>query len=254
MKKGKLIIIGLLILLLFTGCDAVVDIEIVDGVVNQKFNVTMNESEITEENAFYTFSQIVLMTEFDTEMLSNYSITNYSKIGEKSFNASRKFYVNDYKNDNILDICFDDYSYSYKNDIFKIETKGNFKCYDNYEMLDKITLNITTKYDVINNNADRAFNNKYTWNFTKDDHDKNILIEVSCKEDENDKPDDPNPNPIPDNDPNDNKKNDSIFDSIFDSESGFNTLTVVLILLLVLLFGFVIFLVLQVKNRRNNRL
>ena len=52
-----------------------------------------------------------------------------------------------------------------------ISTSKKFLCFNNYNNLDDVTVNITTKKEVYSNNADSVNGNTYTWYINKDTKD-----------------------------------------------------------------------------------
>lgn len=50
-----------------------------------------------------------------------------------------------------------------------LSTSNDFSYFENNEMLEKVTINITCHYKIISHNADEVNGNTLTWNLTKDD-------------------------------------------------------------------------------------
>lgn len=59
---------------------------------------------------------------------------------------------------------------------------SGFKLFDEYKTLNKINVNIKSRYNVLSNNADSAYENVYTWIITRDNYNKkniNIVLDTS---------------------------------------------------------------------------
>ena len=60
-----------------------------------------------------------------------------------------------------------------------MKTDEYFKCFDFYEDLDNLTINIKSDLLIKKHNADKVKGNTYSWNITKDNYEnKSILLEI----------------------------------------------------------------------------
>lgn len=62
-----------------------------------------------------------------------------------------------------------------------IATSKEFKCFDKYEELDSVTINLTTDLEVESSTADSVHKNKYTWNINRQnyrDSEINIVLNI----------------------------------------------------------------------------
>jgi len=105
------------------------------------------------------------------------NISNYKQLGlSYSFNHSQ----NKYKETDLVNKCYD-IKYIKNNNTISIETISGFKCFDDYKLLDKVTINLNTTCNVNIENSNKKENNKYTWYITKENYNKQIKFEIECK-------------------------------------------------------------------------
>jgi hypothetical protein len=272
-KRNLKIFIIICFMFLLCGCSVNYNLEITDdNKFIEKVSIDADSEEELHETIESTnktlYETFLELKDSYVQAYSNAHINNYEEdtvkqdgveYYNKSYSSNKMAYNYTFKNHN-------DFKYSYianycKPSLKIISTSSNvtlstssFDCINDYETLNNIVIKITTNKRVISNNADEVNKNTYIWNITKDNYKtkkinfKYSLTNVSDNSNGNNDPNNNN-NPNENTDPNGNNDPNNNID-----EPAFNPLTVVLILLLILLFGFVIFLVLQVKNRRNNRL
>lgn len=77
--------------------------------------------------------------------------------------------------------CYNEVDVENTDKILSIETSDEFVCFDQFEYLDEVEVNVSTSWDykVVSNNADKVKNNKYTWIITRDNaQNKPIKIEL----------------------------------------------------------------------------
>ena len=172
MKKKLIILISLFVLT--TGCDATIDVNIDKENITQKYNIFMNSSEISNGTVYKTIEENLLNVEYDSEVLSYFKINN--NINNNPLKATRTYEINNYSWDTLIARCYDNQNISYENNVLKINASG-FNCYDKYSILNNINLNVTTKYNVLNNNANKVNGNTYIWNISKDNL-SNINLEI----------------------------------------------------------------------------
>ena len=74
MKKKILVLIGLV--MLTTGCNATINVNIDKDSVNQKYIINMDSSELSNGTVYKTIEQNLLDKEFDSEVLIYFNINN----------------------------------------------------------------------------------------------------------------------------------------------------------------------------------
>lgn len=189
---------------IITGCTAEYNIKIDKKFVNEILNVN-NFDKSSWNNDNFLFDGIKYVEKIDelySQTLSayqNYNMNPYLdltveqsgveyykkvKISTSTNYGIRylyKFPIDKYVDSKLLNFCYDEIEINDKNNRYDITTSKNFNCFEYYEMLDEVTVNITTSwnYSVISSNADKVENGKYTWIITKDNaSNKPIRIEL----------------------------------------------------------------------------
>lgn len=190
MKKKILILI--LLIFMISGCSVEVNVSISDMKIKESSDITVLE------NALYT--KEILRTSFrdyipiyaedlivDTIPDQPFSGTLYYNKNTTDlengyrFNYSYDFDIDKYGDARTIKEGFRDYSYSYRNDIISLSTDNEGLIYFNdYPLLEEVTVNIKTDYLVEENNADSVNGNTYTWVFNKDSKKSiDIVIDTS---------------------------------------------------------------------------
>lgn len=200
-NKVKRIFI-LLIVILLTGCEAEYNIEINNNInLKETINIIETKEEKFNEKNLLLYNRTpkeYLETNLkwptvvyksgevnpyepikleNTYYYTKTDISNYKMLGVSySFNHNQ----NKYNETELINKCFD-IKYSKKNNVISLEA-NNFKCFDEYKLLDKVTINLKTTCDVKKENASLKEKNKYTWYLTREAKEKNINFEVECNE------------------------------------------------------------------------
>ena len=193
----------LFIIILLTGCEAEYNIEINNN-VNLKEIISIIE---TDQNIFdKKNSQLYNRTpkeyletnlKWPTSVYNNgevnpyepiklnntyyYTKTNISNYKQLGLRYSYNHMQRKYKETNLVNKCYD-IKYSKNNNTISLETISSFKCFDEYKLLDKVTINLNSTCNVNKENSDKKEDNKYTWYITKENIDKKIEFEIECKE------------------------------------------------------------------------
>ena len=198
MKKKKLLI--LLSIFLITGCQAEYNIVIDDNTVKEElliYETNMNKWNTIQGNNLLTYNQY--QQEYkDAPVGIYYNDQNID--GETGFNSNRSYYTIDLLNDNnkkglsfntnfnlnryadsyIIRSCFKYINVLNQFDTISISTNNELSCMNYIDGLDKITINIKTNYEVLDNNATSINDNTYTWVITKNNYtNSNIYIKMS---------------------------------------------------------------------------
>lgn len=199
-KLKKLLLLFLLILL--TGCEAEYNIEINNN-INLKETINIIEKDETKFNEKSDILYKLTPKEYletnlkwptqvyqndevnpyepikldNTKYYTKTDISNYNMLGiSYSYNHNQ----NRYNNTDIINKCYN-IKYSKNNDNVSFETIGEFKCFDEYKLLDKVIINLNTTCKVNKENADKKDKNKYIWYITKENYkDKKIKFQVGC--------------------------------------------------------------------------
>lgn len=171
MKKSILII---LMLLLLTGCTCEYNLTI-DGYSYKEEVIITGEN--SEEKSSFNQEWAVPIDKEVYDMAGDES-TELSDIKTETYNYNInsdniKFYYdlsrNEMINSTAVSICYDKLNITNYDNTTIISTSSKNKCFDEYQTLTNIKVNIKVDKPVISNNADIINGNIYTWNITKDD-------------------------------------------------------------------------------------
>lgn len=187
MKKRICIII---VLFLFTtGCTCEYNLTIDGSKYDEEIRITAdNEEEKTNLNMEWEIP-------IDKEEYNNYPGDSDTKFEYE--NGIYEFSINDdtlifnnlfntrtkYSNSTAVSICYDLLSVERYNDSVSISTSKIVKCFEKYNELQKVVVNIKTTGTVTYNNADSINNGVYSWYINKEDtEDKEISLIIKDKE------------------------------------------------------------------------
>lgn len=167
----KKIIFLLLICLLLTGCTVNYNLDINDNnfketLTGNVLNTELNNNDNTDINMFS-----YLITGDQPAFYKNDNIffnkaTNNTTNGI-DFDYNYTFNEYNFNNSRIINECFDNHIYEYKDNTYYLVVSGKFNC--NYS--EKTNINITTDYNVTANNAQTIKNNTYTWTIDENNKD-----------------------------------------------------------------------------------
>lgn len=174
------IVVVFVVLLLLTGCTINYDLTINENSIDEKISGSVNKSEYqlndedTSPNLFYTLINgdvpaLVVGDDLykkDISELEDKLNYNYSYTYNNNFDKSR-----------IINSCFENHIISETDKYYHIELSGKFYCLYS----DKININVTSNYEVIDNNADKINGNKYVWTIDNS-NDVDILLTISKEE------------------------------------------------------------------------
>ena len=177
MKNKLFLIIPLLILL--SGCTVNYNLNIDKNSITENITGTVTNEEITPEvegrtdvNPKYYYLYL------NDSALINDSNEKYTKeITDINNGKSFKFnytYKGNYDKSVVINNCFENHVVEETDTYYRIELNGKFSCLYS----DKIDINVTSNYEVLDNNAKKVYGNKYTWTIDNSDN-VNILLTVS---------------------------------------------------------------------------
>ena len=196
MKKILLLIISVFLL---SGCEAVYNVkidektisdELVINALNKKYGEITNKAMID-----YNYENFNLAVDADTpgypelfSRLDGYNYYNKEKIDNSDAYGLRFTYTFDmdkYEKTYLL-LPFNYRSVTNSKDRFSFSSgnpEGN-SLFKSYPDLDKLTVNVTSYYQVIESNADAVNDQTYTWVFTKNNYENktiNIVVDKTSK-------------------------------------------------------------------------
>lgn len=244
MKKKFLI---LFVVLFLTGCSATYDVIVEENNISESLKISNYDSSswnykignITYEemiDSIYNspipvlyYTPGIFENDFELNGYDYYSKKIVSTSDNYGISLNFRFNFNDYKNSTIINNTVKKIDITKDNNKTIINAYINNNIFENYNLLDKITINVTIPYNVTYNNADSISNNVYTWFIEKNNaNTKSISVTYITKEEEliiNDKEEEKEKMPFK---------------------------LILMIILLVLLVGFMISLIFVYKFKKNN--
>lgn len=160
-----------LLILLITGCSANYNLNIENDNFEESIDVIVPSNDKALISHLNSFEQYI-----------NENVIYDKKIKEgdisTNFNYSHTYSFNDFQNRE--NPCFLSSNLYQDNGIYTIFS-NDFVCFESFDMkADSYKINISTNYNVINNNADKVNGNTYTWNFKKNNYkNKSIIFQYS---------------------------------------------------------------------------
>lgn len=200
MKKLVLLSIGLFFL---TGCSATYDIEIYNNQIKEDMEFVNTDSSSWDSKVQYglTYRDLIdssvnypypvfydtVVDEDDTiklegvEYYHNTLISDRIQLGQKL--SYHKFTLDNFSNSSIVKKCYQYFNIIEEGDNIILSTSLKNLCFQEYSMLDNITVHLKTNHKVLNNNADIVDGYHYTWNLTRENQD-DAAIMITLKKDE----------------------------------------------------------------------
>lgn len=111
------------------------------------------------------------------EGVAYYNKSDLSNDNDFGLNFKAKFNSSNYNDSTILSVGIGKNVINPTDDFINIDLPSDFKVFKQYPDLEMITLNIKSKYSILENNADKIDKNVYTWYITPD-YGKNIKMKI----------------------------------------------------------------------------
>ena len=167
----KKILFILITCLLLTGCTVNYNLEINDNNFKETITGSVLNKELDTNNSTSINNYSFLLSEEQPSFYKNENIfynktTNNTQEGI-DFDFNYTFNENNFNNSRIINECFDNHIYEYKDNKYYLVVSGKFNC--NYS--ETTNINITTDYNVTSNNAQKIKNNTYTWTIDENNKD-----------------------------------------------------------------------------------
>lgn len=228
--KSKCLILVFLIFMM-CGCTAEVNLDISDNKIKESVDITFYQNVLYPKDIIKTsfrnyipvYAKNLIVDTMPDEPLEgiNYYTKKETDLGNGyKFNYSYDFNINEYKNARTVKDGFRSYNISFNRDDHTISlfAEGTLLYFNEYPELEEVKINIKTDCLVKENNADDVKDNTYTWVFKKDDVKSiNMLIDTS------------------------------------DVVKNVDNTNIIIIASILIVIGF-IFLLLLLKNKRNNKI
>lgn len=228
--KSKCLILVFLIFMM-CGCTAEVNLDISDNKIKESVDITFYQNVLYPKDIIKTsfrnyipvYAKNLIVDTMPDEPLEgiDYYTKKETDLGNGyKFNYSYDFNINEYKEARTVKDGFRSYNITFNQDDHTISlfAEGTLLYFNEYPELEEVKINIKTDYLVKENNADNVKDNTYTWVFKKDDVKSiNMLIDTS------------------------------------DVVKNVDNTNIIIIAYILIVIGF-IFLLLLLKNKRNNKI
>lgn len=170
----------LLICLLLTGCTINYNLDINNNnfketLTGNILNTELNNNDNTDINMFNYLINGDQPAFYKNDNIFFHKTTN-NTINGIEFDYNYTFNEYNFNNSRIINECFDNHIYEYKNNTYYLVVSGKFNC--NYS--ETTNINITTNYNVTTNNAKTIKNNTYTWTIDENNKD-NIYFFITIE-------------------------------------------------------------------------
>ena len=188
MKKVK-VVIYIVLLLLLTGCTAEVNIDLkektmVENITIVDKNGTKNEISNRYRKYVSAYYNEMVADENPDERLEGF--TYYNRTVKElndgyAFTYYKTFSLDEYNKATSFKSAFRSGAVEYSNEdgVIDIYTDSNgLLIFDTYPDLESVRVNITTKLEVLDNNADEVKGNTYSWIINRDNKERNIFLET----------------------------------------------------------------------------
>ena len=167
----KKILFILITCLLLTGCTVNYNLEINDNNFKETITGSVLNKELDTNNSTSINNYSFLLNEEQPSFYKNenifYNKTTNNAQDRIDFDYNYIFNENNFNNSRIINECFDNHIYEYKDNKYYLVVSGKFNC--NYS--ETTNINITTDYNVTSNNAQKIKNNTYTWTINENNKD-----------------------------------------------------------------------------------
>lgn len=175
MKKILIILLPLLLM----GCTVNYNLTFNSNSVNEVITGSVRKDEYEIKDTDTGLNDFYILINEDTKALINddelYKKNIITTDGAIDYEYTYN-YKRNYDKSRIINSCFENHLVSETDDYYKIDLSGEFYClYSN-----KININVTSNYEVLDSNASEIDGNKYKWVIDSSDN-VNISMTVSKK-------------------------------------------------------------------------
>ncbi len=175
--KTRRIILLLITIILLTGCKAKYDIYIDDNKINDTIEIYEDSTKVNNATKKQSedFDDLIIDWErgydyYKRELYTTDKITGYRYTYDFSYD--------EYDAMSQLRKCYDNFEFKNEN-IISLKTSNEFLCGDYYPNTDYIEINFSSKYEIVESNADSKSNNIHTWIINKRNYkNKPIILKI----------------------------------------------------------------------------
>lgn len=223
--KNKILFI--IILILITGCSVEYNLNIDSSFSEHTVYIPESSEEMIDGTQYRLpalFSESRLT--YDNSNLKEIKYYNIKTLKDNKFSFNFVYDDNQLNDSNIANSCYQFFSVDTKENEVSILTGNKFYCFDVYEELDSVTININSNYKVIQSNADKIVGKKHTWYITRENASNKPIIFVYDK----------------------SKKNMTIMQYLMDN------VPLVVVVGTTLMLGGITFLIINTKKKKANKI
>lgn len=223
--KNKILFI--IILILITGCSVEYNLNIDSSFSEHTVYIPESSEEMIDGTQYRLpalFSESRLT--YDNSNLKEIKYYNIKTLKDNKFSFNFVYDDNQLNDSNIANSCYEFFSVDAKENEVSILTGNKFYCFDVYEELDSVTININSNYKVIQSNADKIVGKKHTWYITRENASNKPIIFVYDK----------------------SKKNMTIMQYLIDN------VPLVVVVGTTLMLGGITFLIINTKKKKANKI
>ncbi len=185
-KKILLLLLLLLSILLLSGCTVNYDLKITEDDFQEQsvISVDTNKNEIYQDQTLPTvldnLKPMAVYANSNSTSAKRYNLTRTENNNIKNLNIANTFSLSDFYRSAAVNQCFKELNIQTEDNYVLIRTNRKCEAFDNYPLLENITINIETDMEVIVSNADKVDGNVYTWNITRENYmDKAVRLSYS---------------------------------------------------------------------------
>ena len=197
----KKVILCILILVFTSACTVEYSIELSSDSILETMNVieydhskwdtTLNGSSVDELiqsakkqyiEAFYHQSGNPYDSSDQVNGIEYYTMQEISNHNRKGIRYTYQYALDEYKNSNFLNQCFDLVNVQMSGIYFTFSTSRTFRCFEYYKQVDQFDIRLQTKHKVVSHNATKVDGNTYIWEMTAQNVDMPIQFQVNMKE------------------------------------------------------------------------
>lgn len=185
MKKVKLLFLFTFVCLL-SGCTAEYNVEIYNDEVRVDSSFVEKDSSKWDELVFDTSYREIInwKTTGDESSPVAEGIYKISSDNELGIGLKNKYQLlGEYENSPGIKACYQYFKVIEEDENIILSTSLENKCFDEYPMLDDITINLKTNHKVVSSNADLVDGYHYTWNLSRENKDDAAIL-ITIKKDE----------------------------------------------------------------------
>ncbi len=184
--KTKVVVL-VIIVLFVCGCDVTYNIHIDDNtMIHEDFTLISNSNESYQDmplrDFLKSFSEANIPLYFNPDNYDDLNGNRQEGISyyniypvDSGINVKGEFVLSDIYRSSAIKTCFDEFSIQRNDNVYRINTSNGCRAFDDYPLLNQLTIDLEIGYDVISSNADQVSNHHYVWKLNKDNYDSKYI-------------------------------------------------------------------------------